>query len=979
MAKSEKINKLKTTTIKKYKSLTLPKRFLVLYTLFFLVISFFVFFEFIINKKTLIWSHDGYTQHLKSAVYISKWIRGFVYNLVKNHTIAPDTFSFGLGYGGDVITTLNFYGFGDIIYLPTLYMNEHVAVHYHNFIIYLRYYLAGISFFLLFNYFNKEKGYRIYQPLCGALLYSFCGYTLAAGLRHPQFIMPMVMFPIVILGLEKLLREKKPNTLILSIYISSMANFILFFMMAVLLVVYFIWRELETIGIRKWKDILRDMLKTAVFSLLGLCLAGGIIVPVIVMLVNDTRTSNGLDNYLFYSVRFIRNFFAGFISMDKSENWTFMGFGTIGILSVLYLIANYKNNKKIFRAFIIITVLLFLPLFGFIIYGTSYAGNRWVWVYSLFVSYITSIYIPKLFTLTKKEYIKLIYAALAFLVLCLILDYSLSIESSFHMIILFVAITIIGLYVFDSSKKLKKMIPYFATGVTIISVLGNAYFYTSYKWVNIASDAVDFEAFSDEGAFWNTDADLLNSLYSANSFYRYSGNNVETNGGLLPGVSSTGYFWSTSNKYINEYRKVLGVGDGHNRVFYYFGLDDRPYLMSLASVYIYEQKRIIDPYGFETFSESYNPSEYVLLRNKFALPLGYGYTKVMSRDTANTLVPADLERAMFEAAVVEDNSTEEIQGITNNAVANYNWETVKKVPYEITTSSEDIVTKENEIYVTNGKTELTLDIPSSEESEDSSSGDIHLDYLVIKGINFKCYSKYKLYKGSDAKYDPNSLYGKDEWNELTTKNKRNLIKDNIYYIEPDNVTLRFAFHYSDDSITFRNLELHSKNSPWGTSNKDFIINAGPSEEGKTLTSVDIIFPNIGKYSYDYIKIMEQPLNRFPEKYNELNKYTLTNVDLHKNKMSQSTHKITADYETDTNTFLCLSIPYSEGWSIYVDGDKKELIRTNIAYMGTYVPAGKHNITLKYETPGLKIGLIIAAIGLILFLLIQLQLRISSTD
>ena len=235
-----KSSSFKSNVIKKYKSLSTNRRFYLLYTLFFLAISFFVFFEFIINKKTLIWSHDGYTQHLKSAVYISKWIRGTVYNLVRKHTITPDTFTFGLGYGGDVITTLNFYGFGDIIYLPTLYMNEHVAVYYHNFVIFIRYYLAGLSFYALFSYLQKGKSYRVYQPLCGALRYSICGYAIAAGLRHPQFLMPMVTFPIIVLGLEKLLRENRPNILILSIWVSSMANFILFFMEAVLLVVYFI-------------------------------------------------------------------------------------------------------------------------------------------------------------------------------------------------------------------------------------------------------------------------------------------------------------------------------------------------------------------------------------------------------------------------------------------------------------------------------------------------------------------------------------------------------------------------------------------------------------------------------------------------------------------------------------------------------------------------------------------------------------------
>ena len=256
---------------------------------------------------------------------------------------------------------------------------------------------------------------------------------------------------------------------------------------------------------------------------------------------------------------------------------------------------------------------------------------------------------------------------------------------------------------------------------------------------------------------------------------------------------------------------------------------------------------------------------------------------------------------------------------------------------------------------------------------------VYLIYLELKGATYKGCSKYAIYKGNDEKYDPDSKYGKDEWKELSTKARRNMIKDQIYYIEPGNITLRFTFNYSDGTYIRKNLELHSKNSAWGTSNKDFIINAGVPTTDQTLTSVDISFPNIGKYTFDEIKIIQQPVDDFEEKINALNASTLSEVNLNKNKMSHATHLISGTYESAEDSFLCLSIPYSKGWSIYVDGNEQELIRTNIAYMGTYVKAGKHNITLRYETPGLKIGLILAAIAVVLFLLIQVQQRISHEE
>jgi len=63
--------------------------------------------------------------------------------------------------------------------------------------------------------------------------------------------------------------------------------------------------------------------------------------------------------------------------------------------------------------------------------------------------------------------------------------------------------------------------------------------------------------------------------------------------------------------------------------------------------------------------------------------------------------------------------------------------------------------------------------------------------------------------------------------------------------------------------------------------------------------------------------------------------------------------------------LCLSIHYSEGWSATVDGEDAELLRTNTMYMGLRLADGKHVIELKYNTPGLRTGIILSVVGLVL--------------
>ena len=86
----------------------------------------------------------------------------------------------------------------------------------------------------------------------------------------------------------------------------AMANFVFFYMTAILTVAYFIWRELELKGVKKIKEIFKDLLMTAGSSFLGIMLAGAIVFPIISAYVGDPRVGKGLHNPIFYSFFFIQ-------------------------------------------------------------------------------------------------------------------------------------------------------------------------------------------------------------------------------------------------------------------------------------------------------------------------------------------------------------------------------------------------------------------------------------------------------------------------------------------------------------------------------------------------------------------------------------------------------------------------------------------------------------------------------------------------
>ena len=89
----------------------------------------------------------------------------------------------------------------------------------------------------------------------------------------------------------------------------------------------------------------------------------------------------------------------------------------------------------------------------------------------------------------------------------------------------------------------------------------------------------------------------------------------------------------------------------------------------------------------------------------------------------------------------------------------------------------------------------------------------------------------------------------------------------------------------------------------------------------------------------------------------LSKDELKNVEIADNSVSGTIN-------VEKQKILCLSIPYTKGWTAYVDGVETELLRANTWSMALNIEPGEHTIELRYKTPGLTTGLLASAIGIV---------------
>mgnify|MGYP003289984929 CR=1 FL=1 len=66
-------------------------------------------------------------------------------------------------------------------------------------------------------------------------------------------------------------------------------------------------------------------------------------------------------------------------------------------------------------------------------------------------------------------------------------------------------------------------------------------------------------------------------------------------------------------------------------------------------------------------------------------------------------------------------------------------------------------------------------------------------------------------------------------------------------------------------------------------------------------------------------------------------------------------------------FLFLTIPYTEGFEVHVDGEKSELVSIQGALSGIYLTKGDHNIVIEYVPKGFTVSVMMSIVGLVLLI------------
>ena len=281
------------------------------------------------------------------------------------------------------------------------------------------------------------------------------------------------------------------------------------------------------------------------------------------------------------------------------------------------------------------------------------------------------------------------------------------------------------------------------------------------------------------------------------------------------------------------------------------------------------------------------------------------------------------------------------------------------MPFTVTSLSPDAVqTDDNTFVITAPEASVMLSFDKLVGGE---------CYLQMKNIDFRETSKVDLYS-DDPAFDPNNLYTQEMWKNDVTLYDKYMIYRNLY-TNPRTGSVKIKSEFWNGSKWLDENTVNyilPDNEQYFSGRRDFLLNTYTLREG--VDSIVITFPATGVYHFDEFSLIHEPLTSYENKAAALAEESLQNIEIHQDPSSFVSTGVTGDITVSGNKLLCLTIPYSDGWKAYVDGEPAVLEKVNIMFSGLMLSPGRHTIELRYETPGLLYGLCLTAAGILLFLL-----------
>ena len=928
------------------------------YTILFIFLALCIFGTYLVTGHTFILSKDALNQHLPLLAKYREALVSFFHHPRLNF------WSWQMGLGSDTFQVYSYYTIGDVFsYLALLFPAAKITLAYQVINI-IRMYCVGLAFV----YFAQHFKFRNSVILMGATTYLVNSFLLYACIAQPFFTTPFIIFPLIVVQIERILQEGSPWPLAGAFTWMLVSNYYLAYVLGIGSFLYLVLR----VGThyRRTLNYGKALLKLAFATITSVLLSAVLLVPEIIAVTNSTRTgslfANGLKTYPLYYYLFLPK------SLINGGQWYFMFWSALGIVSIGFIALVYIYSRP--RKYPLLTIslglaliMLLIPAVGAFFNGMMSASNRWTLLIYLPLAMAVCILAENIPTLDQKTMAVLSWATGIYLIV-LIATFFFDNENDIFMPVIFLIGSLMVIWLIHLNKLAH---PYrWLLAITMLNAGVNA-IYAAFPYNGDFSSSMlsrgEYQAIT-SNRYGNLDQDLKN-----NSFYRVStisqnkiidGPNLDND--LTSGLHNIDSYYSLQNKYLgqfntslqnNQYQANIPIRQVDDRTIMnnFFGVKylfvqsngdnatkiPAGYFLDKATdpVINYDEGQPSNPQSKDEFV----PTQTMRYKTNYAFPLLYWQDNYISKKDYQSLSPTEKERVLATGVLVDKQA--KLRGMKAAKLKTH----VYPLKSELVSNRLNKVNPAKLTYTDSEETyQLQLpELQSKKMQQKLKGSELHIEFSKIK-------------------YTPFSMKEQIAYEQAH-------LKETV--LNPGNVINQRYTHYrywryhvlnGSPDISFK-LNVGSK---FGTATieqarqstlslfkhvTNSTLNIG-YYDGKLPTSLTFQPSKLGTYELKYRVVAEKLDNNYYREVKTLQRHRLENVKFKRNQV-QGTIKTTHP------GVLTSSIPYSTGWSVKVNGKKATTLRTNQAFLGVYLPAGTNHVTFSYELPGIKLGALLSLIGL----------------
>lgn len=928
------------------------------YTILFIFLALCIFGTYLVTGHTFILSKDALNQHLPLLAKYREALVSFFHHPRLNF------WSWQMGLGSDTFQVYSYYTIGDIFsYLALLFPAAKITLAY-QVINVIRMYCVGLAFV----YFAQHFKFRNSVILMGATTYLVNSFLLYACIAQPFFTTPFIIFPLIVVQIERILQEGSPWPLAGAFTWMLVSNYYLAYVLGIGSFLYLVLR----VGThyRRTLNYGKALLKLAFATITSVLLSAVLLVPEIIAVTNSTRTgslfANGLKTYPLYYYLFLPK------SLINGGQWYFMFWSALGIISIGFIALVYIFSRP--RKYPLLTIslglaliMLLIPAVGAFFNGMMSASNRWTLLIYLPLAMAVCILAENIPTLDQKTMAVLSWATGIYLIV-LIATFFFDNENDIFMPVIFLIGSLMVIWLIHLNKLAH---PYrWLLAITMLNAGVNA-IYAAFPYNGDFSSSMlsrgEYQAIT-SNRYGNLDQDLKN-----NSFYRVStisqnkiidGPNLDND--LTSGLHNIDSYYSLQNKYLgqfntslqnNQYQANIPIRQADDRTIMnnFFGVKylfvqsngdnatkiPAGYFLDKATdpVINYDEGQPSNPQSKDEFV----PTQTMRYKTNYAFPLLYWQDNYISKKDYQSLSPTEKERVLATGVLVD--KQEKLRGMKAAKLKTH----VYPLKSELVSNRLNKVNPAKLTYTDSEETyQLQLpELQSKKMQQKLKGSELHIEFSKIKYTPFSMKEQIA--------YEQAHL-------KETVLNPGNVINQRYthyrywrYHILNGSPDISFKLNVGSKFGTATIEQARQSTLSLFKHVTNSTLNIG-YYDGKLPTSLTFQPSKLGTYELKYRVVAEKLDNNYYREVKTLQRHRLEDVKFKRNQV-QGTIKTTRP------GVLTSSIPYSTGWSVKVNGKKATTLRTNQAFLGVYLPAGTHHVTFSYELPGIKLGALLSLIGL----------------